>query len=103
MPTRCPVFQEVFQRIRTTAAPPGVPAHLGPRPCALPEARTPPAESVARRLHRTLNDPHLTAEQCYAPVLRQVIDWPQLLAGQRRVVVIIDESTMAAEIHLLRA
>jgi hypothetical protein len=125
MPTHCPVFHEVFQRIRTTAAPRQLPyaaccrlallvtgilaakstvlAPIAAELCALQLTRATTAESVARRLRRTLNDPHLTAEQCYAPVLRQVIDWPHLLAGQRRVVVIIDESTKADEIHLLRA
>src|SRR5918912_1156860 len=32
-------------------------------------------ESIERRLRRTLNDPYLTPITCYAPVLRQVLDW----------------------------
>src|SRR3712207_7116315 len=36
------------------------------------------AESIARRLRRTLNDPHLDYAACYAPVLDQVLDWNAL-------------------------
>lgn len=60
------------------------------------------AESIARRLRRTLNDARLTAETCYEPVLPRVLDWPALLRGQRRVVLIIDESTNEDRLHLVR-
>src|SRR3712207_1559039 len=39
---------------------------------ALTRATTP--ESIARRLRRTLNDPHLDQRTCFAPVLHQVLD-----------------------------
>lgn len=60
------------------------------------------AESITRRLRRTLNDPALTAATCYEPVLPRVIDWPAVLRGSRRVVLIVDESSKADQIHLLR-
>lgn len=60
------------------------------------------AESIARRLRRTLNDPHLDQASCYAPVLHQLIDWQDLLRGQRRLVIIVDESSKADELHLFR-
>ena len=59
-------------------------------------------ESIARRLRRTLNDPHLTHASCYAPLLHQVIDWHDLLQGQRRAVLIVDESSKADDLHLFR-
>jgi hypothetical protein len=124
MPTHCPLFQEVFQRIRTTATPQQLPyaaccrlallvtgmlaakssvlAHIAAELDALHVTHASTAESIARRLRRTLNDPHLTPAACYIPVLKQVVDWSQLLAGSRRVVLVIDESTKADEIHLLR-
>jgi hypothetical protein len=60
------------------------------------------AESIARRMRRTLNDPHLDQTSCYSPVLRQVIDWPSLLQGQRRIVLSVDESSKADDLHLFR-
>ena len=125
MPTHCPVFQEVFQRIRTTATPQQLPyaacqrlallvtgilaakttvvAQIAAELAALRLTHATQAESVARRLRRTLNDPHLTPTVCYDPLLKQVIDWEQVLQGSRRVVVILDESTKTDQIHLLRA
>jgi hypothetical protein len=124
MLTHCPIFQEVYQRIRTTATPRQLPyaaccrlallvtgilaakssvlAHIAAELDALHVTQASTAESIARRLRRTLNDPHLTPAGCYTPVLKQVVDWPQLLAGSRRVVLVIDESTKADAIHLLR-
>jgi hypothetical protein len=66
----------------------------------LTRASTP--ESIARRLRRTLNDPHLDQPTCYAPVLHQVLDWDDLLRGQRRIVLIVDESSKADDLHLFR-
>src|ERR671932_662184 len=125
MPTHCPIFQEVFQRIRTTATPQQLPyaacqrlallvtgilaakttvvAQIAAELAALRLTHATQAESVARRLRRTLNDPHLTPTVCYDPLLKQVIDWEQVLQGSRRVVVILDESTKTDQIHLLRA
>jgi len=59
-------------------------------------------ESIERRLRRTLNDPVLTPDTCYAPVLHQVLDWAALLRGSRQVVLSVDDSTKADQIHLLR-
>lgn len=59
-------------------------------------------DSIARRLRRTLNDGHLAQVTCYAPVLRHVLDWDQVLRGQRRVVLIVDESSKADDLHLFR-
>ncbi len=59
-------------------------------------------ESIARRLRRTLNDRHLDPRTCYTPVLHQVLDWDHLLRGSRRVVLIVDESSKADQIHLFR-
>ncbi len=59
-------------------------------------------ESIARRLRRTLNDPQLTPQSCYTPVLHQVLDWDHLLRGSRRVVLSVDESSKADQIHLFR-
>jgi hypothetical protein len=59
-------------------------------------------ESIARRLRRALNDPHLAAAACYAPALAAVLDWPAVLAGEGRAVLVVDESTKADEVHLLR-
>ena len=125
MPTHCPVFQEVFQRIRTTAPSPQLPyaacqrlallvtgilaakssvlAQMAAELAALHLTAATQVESIARRLRRTLNDPHLTPEVCYIPVLQQVIDWPALLTGSRRVVIILDESSKTDQVHLLRA
>ena len=60
------------------------------------------AESIARRLRRTLNDTRLTPQTCYAPVLAQVLDWEAVLRGGRQVVLAIDESSKADEVHLFR-
>ncbi len=60
------------------------------------------AASSARRLRRTLTDERLTAETCYQPVLPHVLDWPTLLAGSRRVVLALDESSKEDQVHLLR-
>jgi hypothetical protein len=125
MSAPCPVFQEVFQRIRTTAPPQHLPyaacqrlallvtgilaakssvlAQIAAELDALHLTEATQAESIARRLRRTLNDPHLTPAACYDPLLKQVIDWAQVLRSSQRVVVILDESTKTDQVHLLRA
>jgi hypothetical protein len=69
---------------------------------ALARTRATRADSIARRLRRTLNDPHLDHATCYAPVRHQVLDWDDVLRGQRRVVLIVDESSKADAVHLFR-
>jgi len=60
------------------------------------------AESIERRLRRTLSDPHLQPSTCYTPVLAQVLDWAALLRGARRIVLAVDESSNADQVHLFR-
>src|ERR687886_2140013 len=125
MSAPCPVFQEVFQRIRTTASPRQLPyaaccrlallvtgilaakttvlARIALELQALGLTHATQPESIARRLRRTLNDPHLTPARCYDPLLPQVVAWDDLLRGSRQVVVLLDESTKTDQIHLLRA
>jgi hypothetical protein len=67
---------------------------------ALTRATVP--DSIARRLRRTLNDPNLNQATCYAPVLHHLLDWDSLLRGQRRVILIVDESSKADDLHLFR-
>jgi hypothetical protein len=59
-------------------------------------------ESIERRLRRTLADPHLTAECCYAPLLGRVIDWTRAQDRQGRIVLLVDESSKRDRIHLFR-
>ena len=60
------------------------------------------AESIERRLRRTLGDARLTAERCYAPLLATTIDWRQARDRQGRIVLIVDESSKRDRIHLFR-
>jgi hypothetical protein len=60
------------------------------------------ADSIARRLRRTLNDPHLDQATCYAPVLQHLLDWDQVLRGQRRLVLVVDERSKADAVQLFR-
>jgi hypothetical protein len=60
------------------------------------------AESIGRRLRRTLNDPHLDPVTCYHPVVAQVVEWPAPHAAAQEVVLIVDESSKADEVHLFR-
>jgi hypothetical protein len=60
------------------------------------------AEHVERGLRRTLNDPLLQAHTCYCPVLQQVLGWDELLRGSRQLVLRVDDSTKADQIHLFR-
>ena len=58
--------------------------------------------SVLRRLRRTLRDPRVTAEQCYAPAVRGVVDWEGLRARGKPAVLALDESSQDDRVHLLR-
>lgn len=58
--------------------------------------------SVERRLRRTLNDAALQPATCYIPLLKQLLDWPSLLAGSREVLLAVDDSSKTDQIHLLR-
>lgn len=60
------------------------------------------AESIGRRLRRTLSDARLDLATCYLPALGSAIDWAMVLRGSKRVVLIVDESSKADELHLFR-
>lgn len=61
------------------------------------------AESVERRLRRTLNDPYLKPEVVFQPLVKQLVDWKPLSQGNRWLVVAIDESSKEDAVHLFRA
>jgi hypothetical protein len=60
------------------------------------------AAYVGRRLRRTLNDPGITLERCYLPAVRQLVDWGAVRRADGRVVIVLDESSQAGHVHLLR-
>lgn len=124
MPAQVPLYQAVREQIRRSAAAAGLRATASTRLAllvtgiiaarssvlsrvaaellALGLTQATCAESIARRLRRTLNDERLTAAVCYQPVLAHVLDWPTLLAGSQRVVLALDESSKEDHVHLLR-
>jgi hypothetical protein len=59
-------------------------------------------DSITRRLRRALDDPQLTPQTCYVPVLQHVLAWDDLLHGSRRLALIVDESSKADQVHLFR-
>ena len=59
-------------------------------------------ESIARRLRRTLSDPHLEAARCYAPAVRAIVDWSEVVRHDQPLVLIVDESSHTDQVHLLR-
>lgn len=69
---------------------------------ALGLTQTTAAESIARRLRRTLNDTRLTPPTCYAPALRTVLDWAAVQQGGHGIVLALDESSKADAVHLFR-
>ncbi len=124
MSAHVPVYQAVLERLTQAIAPCRVPRSsvirltllvtglLAAKTAVLAQiaaellelqltAATQP-ESIARRLRRTLNDRHLDPRTCYTPVLHQVLAWEHLLRGSQRVVLIVDESSKADEVHLFR-
>ncbi|MDP9373109.1 MAG: transposase, partial [Chloroflexota bacterium] len=124
MPAQVPLYQEVEEqikritaarRLRVTAvrrlallvtgviaAKSGVISQVAAELLALGLTKATEAESVARRLRRTLGDARLEQRTCYAPVLGQVLDWGAILQGGRRVVLALDESSKADAVHLFR-
>ena len=124
MPAQIPLYQEVegqikritaATRLRVTAvrrlallvtgviaAQSGVISQVAAELAALGLTQASEAESIARRLRRTLNDARLVPQTCYAPVLGQVIDWTVARRGGTRLVLAIDESSKGAEAHLFR-
>jgi hypothetical protein len=59
------------------------------------------AEHIGRRLRRTLNDPHLPPA-CYRAALQGVLDWSLVVGSRRPVVLAVDDSSKADQLHLLR-
>lgn len=59
------------------------------------------AESIERRLGRTLHDSHLISVPFYPLLLRQFINWEQL-REEGRLVLVIDESSKKDKLHLFR-
>ena len=124
MPAQVPLDQEVEAQIKRITAPrrlrvtavrrlallvtgviaakSGVINQVAAELDALGVTRASSAESIARRLRRTLGDARLEPQACYAPVLAEVLDWPAILQGGRRLVLALDESSKGDEVHLLR-
>jgi hypothetical protein len=124
MPAQVPLYQEVeaqikritaTARLRVTAvrrlallvtgviaAKSGVISQVAAELAALGLTRATEAESIARRLRRTLSDARLAPQTCYAPVLGEVIDWAAARRGGGSIVLALDESSKAGEVHLLR-
>ena len=123
MSARLPLYQTILQRIAATvpaslrrsavtrlallttgilAAKSTVLAQVAAELHALELTDAASPEHVERGLRRTLNDPLLQPHTCYQPVLGQVLDWAQLLRGSRQVVLSVDDSTKADQIHLFR-
>jgi Transposase DDE domain len=124
MPATPALYQAVVQQIKTASAPAGVRqssvVRLALLVCGIVAAQTcvlarvadevealaltdaAHASSIGRRLRRTLNDPALTAANCYTPAVRAVVAASLAASRVREVVLIVDESTHTDRIHLLR-
>src|SRR5215218_3571490 len=120
MPASCPLYHTVRERVACCA--PQVPdasrerlalvvtgivaagscvqARVATELAALGVTATARADSIGRRLRRTLNDPHLTADGCYHGLVAG------LLSGaadpDQPLVLVLDESSKRDEVHLLR-
>ena len=124
MPATTPLYHEIIAHIRTHTRSAGVPGAsvrrlallvtglIAARSCVLAQIAaeldalqlTAAVEvaSITRRLRRTLADPHLTAARCYDQLLPTVIDWTAAGQTDGQVVLIVDESTKADQVHLFR-
>ena len=58
--------------------------------------------SIARRLRRGLNDRQVTAERCYEPAVRTLLDWDGLRRRGKPAILALDESSQDERVHLLR-
>lgn len=125
MPAHQPLFQQILGQIQTIARPAHIRAsslrrlallvsglvaakhaalaQIAAEVQALQLTHTSCSEHVERRLRRALGDAQLQPRTCYAPAVQQAVDWHALRASQRWVTVIVDESTKADQLHLLRA
>ena len=59
--------------------------------------------SILRRLRRTLCDRRITAEACYEPAIRTLVDWAGLRERGQPAILALDESSQDDRVHLLRA
>ena len=84
------------------AAQSGVLARIAAAVFTLELTRAREPEHVERGLRRTLSDARLTPTACYHSELAQILDWPGLRQGSRRVVLALDESSHTDRYHLLR-
>jgi hypothetical protein len=124
MPARVAVYQEVFEQVERITRPVGlrrtavqrlallvtgiiaakstVLAQVAAALFALDLTTAGQAESIGRRLRRTRSEERLAVEPCYLPVLAEAIDWEAVRRGSKRVVLIVDESSKADDLHLFR-
>ncbi len=122
MPAHLPLFHDVFDRITTTiprlrktartrltllvvgilVAKSCVECQMADELLRVHLTQATSWESIARRLRRILNDPRLEPSTCYEPALAAILDWAGVQQGMKRIILIIDESTQADRIHLLR-
>jgi hypothetical protein len=123
MPASNPLFQEVYRQIDRIGVTAGVrktsavrlalfvTGVIAAKSCVLQQiatdlvsvgvTRATEAESIVRRLGRTLCDPLLDPARGYAPLLPQVIAWQHHRPGTR-VFLILDESSKKNRLHLVR-
>ena len=116
MPAAVPLYHEIRIHLRRQCPEPTVPAASVDRlallvtgvivaqSCVLAKVAAPLdalaltaalwAESIERRLRRTLADAHLTAATCYTPVPATAIDWRRAHDHQGRIVLIVDLSEL---------
>jgi hypothetical protein len=124
MPARVPLYQEVeaeikrvtaAARLRVTAARrlallvtgilaarSAVVAQMAAELFALGVTGAGCAESVARRLRRTLADARLDPQTCYAPAVAAAVDWDAARGAGGWVVLAADESSRGGDLHLFR-
>lgn len=122
MAAPCPLYHSIAGRITAVTAPASLPrptvrrlallvtgliaaqstvlARIASELLALRLTAATTAESINRRLRRTLSDPLLIAEECYEPLLRSVVTWPT--GARTPVILVIDESSKADLLHLFR-
>ncbi len=124
MPATPELYQEVFQQISSATQASGLGKHarrrlawlttgiIGAKSAVLAKiaqeiyalqlSRATMPASVERTLRRILDDPALTAERCYEPMLRSVIDWFRVQWDNQSLVLIVDESSQEERVHLFR-
>jgi hypothetical protein len=122
MPAHLPLFHAVFDRITQTCPHLRKTARtrlsllvcgiLGAQSCvqlavadellALDLTHCSSIESVTRRLRRILNDDRLDPTTCYESALPTILDWSSLTPHHEPITLLLDESSAAEHIHLVR-